>query len=49
MNELSNQIYGVKVILQTLNAQELRVIEDYAQYLRIHLQESYLNQLKNEG
>ena len=45
--EISPQVYGAKVILETLSIGELRLIEDYAMHLRVDLQNEQLRVLKS--
>ena len=42
------QIITAKLILETLDVSELRLIEDYAQRLRLRLQDENLKQLIDE-
>lgn len=47
-DQISPYIHAVKNILETLNVGELRLIEDYAQHLRINLQDENLKKLRGE-
>lgn len=46
MQDFTSAIQAIKIILETLNIGELRLVEDYAQCLRIDLQDKQLKALK---